>query len=212
MRFIRRLTPLQLLGSAIGLTIIIGALWILGLQVIGRPTTRDELWSMLEGLSSAMALAVVAGGGVVVLSQLVEAVDNRHMQIFDRVFTEWMADEHIEARRFIYRDLPDDPVDWYHDKGMQGQDQLKMVLNAFDYLGFLIDQQWASEGRIVEWVSPIVVRCWHKLGAYVEYERRVNAKGADYYEYAEILAQMCEEARKKRGLELDHPDRNELTI
>lgn len=212
MRFIRRLTPAQLLISAICLTIITGALWILGLIVLGRPANREEFWSMTEGLSSAMAVAVVAGGGVVVLSQLVEAVDNRHMQIFDRIFTEWMCQEHIEARRFIYRDLPDDPAEWYQAGKMEGQDQVKMVLNAFDYLGFLIDQQWASEGPIIEWVSPVVVRCWYKLGPYVQYERDVNQKGTDYYEFAELLAHMCEQARMKRGLELDRPDTQELTI
>jgi len=205
MKYIRKLSPAKLLLTAAGATFGIGALWLFGIFAIGRPTSRAEFWSMAEGLSSAMAFAAVVGGGLVALSQIVEGVDNRNLDVFDKIFTRWMSREHIDARRYIYQHLPDDPAEWYQTCTSENRAQVKLVLNQFDYLGFLISQHWITDEGISNWVNPIVVRVWSKVEPYIDYDMHVLGKGEDYYEHARWLALRCIAWREKANYSLDAP-------
>ncbi len=200
MERIRNMSPAELIRLAIVITVIVAISTIVIITIIwriGNGTTLIvwDLWSMLEGISSALAFAAVVGGGVVILFQLVEAIDNRHIDVFNRVFEKWMDDEHIEARRFIYQDLPADPEIGLSTIDAEGRAKVKRILNSIDYLGFLIDQGWVDDEGIIEWVSPIVVKVWVKLGPYIDYEIEERGKESDYYAAVRSLAQRCTEWR-----------------
>lgn len=202
---IRKLSPSQILLTAAGATLGIGTLWLLTLLIFGRPTSRSDFWAMAEGLSAAMAFAAVVGGGLVALSQIVESVDNRNLEVFDRIFMRWMSEEQLAARRYIYQYLPDDPAEWYETCTSEDREKVRLILNAFDYLGFLISQHWITDESIAIWVNPIVVRVWSKVGHYVEYDKRIRGKGEDYYENAVWLAQKCLAWRERANLHIDPP-------
>lgn len=202
MERIRNMSPGELIRLAAVITLIIAVNTIAAIAILWRIGNGTEpivwdLWSMLEGISSALAFSVVAGGGVVILFQLVEAIDNRHIDVFNRVFEKWMDDEHIEARRFIYQDLPNDPETGLAMLDDEGRGKVKRILNSVDYLGFLIDQGWVDDEGIIEWVSPIVVKVWAKLGPYIDYEINERGKETDYYASVRSLAVRCHEWRAK---------------
>lgn len=200
MERIRNMSPAELLRLAIVITVIVAVNTIVAITIVwwignGNAPLDWDLWGMLEGFSSALAFAVVVGGGVVILFQLVEAIDNRHIDVFNRVFEKWMDEEHIEARRFIYQDLPNDPETGLNTMDDEGRAKVKRILNSVDYLGFLIDQGWVDDEGIIEWVSPIVVKVWAKLGPYIDYEINERGKESDYYASVRSLAQRCAEWR-----------------
>jgi len=153
-----------------------------------------DMWAILEALATAAAFSVAVGGGLMVLAQLTEAVDSRNLTIFNDVFERLMSDRNIEARRWIYQDLPDNPDQGLASLSEEGRQNVKYVLNSFDHLGFLIQQDWVSgeaENAIVQWVSPFVVKTWQKLGPYIDYEVEHRPEEPDYYEAVRHLAEKC---------------------
>lgn len=166
--------------------------WLFWLLASPSRVIEWDLWNMFEGLASTAAFATVIGGGVVILAQLVETVDSRNRAVYNEVFQRMMRDEEIEARRWIYLELPGDPEQGIASLSPEGQRHVKLVLNSFDHLGFLLKQDWITDAGIIEWVSPIVVKTWEKLGPYVEYEAR--RRGEPYYYFAaRHLADRCRE-------------------
>ncbi len=195
MRTLKRLSAGKVVAVAavlsLGMLVVWVSLIVLVWLAIGRPAGDGwDLWAMLEGLSSAAAFATVIGGGIVVLMQLVESVDSRHLAVYNDIFREMMSDEDIEARRWIYLHLPDDPQQGLASLDPLGQRYVKRVLNSFDHLGFLLRQEWVTDEGLIEWVSPIVIKTWSKLGPYVEYESQ-RRNEPYYYEAARYLAKRC---------------------
>ncbi len=194
-----------LLAGAIGLSFL--AIWIILIiltwLVINRIGFHADIWSAFEGLSTAATLATVIGGGVVVLAQLTEAIDSREREVktgnleaYNTIFAEMMSDENIEARRWIYLTLPEEPEQGLAGLSDEGRRYVKLVLNSFDHLGFMIQQDWLTDDAIVQWVSPFVVKVWAKLGPYIDYEAR-RRNEPDYYQAARYLAERCIEWRRE---------------
>ncbi|HEC23720.1 MAG TPA: hypothetical protein ENI95_12480 [Chloroflexi bacterium] len=191
-----------LIGSVIAFVFWVGLVYTF--WRLANPTGEvSTLWSALEGLSSAATFAIAIGGGLMALIQLSEAVDqrklaieSRNFEVYNNIFERLMSDEHIEARRWIYLNLPDDPEVGLQQIDEEGHRYIKMVLNAFDHLGFLLQRDWVHDEGILGWVSPIVVKTWEKLGPYVEYEAR-RRREPDYYEAARHLAEQCYEWRRR---------------
>ena len=158
-----------------------------------------DFWPMLEALSTAGAVAQVLGGGVVALWQLRDSVDSRNLSIYNEIFERLMSEENIEARRWIYLHLPDDPAAGLDALDPAGQWHVKRVLNSLDHLGFLLEQDWITaeaEDAIIKWVSPFVVKVWAKLERYVDYEAQRRHE-PDYYDSIRKLAQRCVEWRRR---------------
>jgi len=200
MRWIRRLSAGKALAFAAILTLIVFLGWVgtvtLGWAVLRPGDAGWDLWGMLEGLSSAAAFATVVGGGVMALIQLVEMIDSRNLSVYDDVFTRMMSDEEIDARRWIYQKLPEDPIEGVKALDEIGQRHIKRILNSLDHLGFLLQQDWVTAEAIIEWVSPMVVKLWVRLGPYVDYESKRRHE-PDYYAAARFLAEQCIEWRHK---------------
>jgi hypothetical protein len=104
-----------------------------------------------------------------------------------------MSEENIEARRWIYVNLGDDPQAGIESIDPVGQKHVKTVLNSLDHLGFLMEQDWITaegEEAIVKWVSPFVVKVWARLEPYISYEGQRRHE-PDYYGSIRNLAERC---------------------
>ncbi len=219
MRQIQDYPPGKIILIAGIASIIFFVIWVglitLGFLIFGFANFQSNFWAALEGLSSAATLATVLGGGFVVLAQLVESIDSRKTQIaahnleaYNSIFDKMMTDQNIAARRWIYINLPPDPQLGLESLGDEGRRHVKLVLNSFDQLGFLLQQDLISSDAIIEWVSPFVVKVWARLGPYVDYEAE-RRNEPDYYEAARFLADRCIEQRQSEGYattitEVDH--------
>ena len=201
LRWFRRLSAVQTILVALILIALIFVGWISVIRYFWAAyppvSGRSEFWTVAEGLSSAASFAAVIGGGILVLSQLVESVDSRHLGIYDEAFKRMMSRDETEARRWIMQELPSNPLDpqaVFRNLSPEQHWHIKRVLNSFDHLGFLLEQAWITDDAIIGWVSPMVVKVWAKLGPYVEHESR-RRNEPDYYRAARYLAAECEKWR-----------------
>jgi len=186
-----------ILYSSIGFVVwvIVAALIWFVLRQVGA---NFDFWPMLEALSTAAAVAQVFGGGVVALWQLRDTADSRNLGIYNEIFERLMSSENIEARRWIYTNLPEDPRSGIEGLTEAGQRHVKSVLNSLDHLGFLLEQDWITgegEEAIIRWVSPFVVKCWARLEPYIDFEAERRHE-PDYYASIRKLAERCIEWRQ----------------
>jgi hypothetical protein len=195
----KKMSTAQIVTMALTISVATFLIWILlavivwgFLHLIGF---RFSLWEMLEAVSTAAAMAQVLGGGVVALVQLTESADSRNLSIYKDVFANMMSEQSMEARRWIYQELPADPRTGVNTLTPEGRAHIKHVLNSFDHLGFLMKQDWVTAEPVVDWVSPMVVKTWEKLGPYVDYEIQ-RRQEPDYYVSARDLARHCQERRQ----------------
>ena len=161
-------------------------LWLL-LRVVGVET---DFWAMTSALSTAVAAAAVLGAGLVAHRELTEVASSRHLDVANRLFEELNSPENIEARRWVFQNLPDDPEGGMRALSPEGRSAAKRVLNSLDRVAFLTQRGWIPEEMIMEWMNPMVVKSWLKLGPYVDYESR-RRNEPDYYGYARHLAERC---------------------
>lgn len=171
---------------------LIVGVWLL-FRAIG---VNFDLWSAMEAISTAAAVAQIVGGGLVLLVQMNESVDSRNLSAYNEIFERLMSDRNIAARRWIYINLPPDPQIGIAGLSEEGQEHVKLVLNSLDHLGFLITQDWVTSDAILQWVSPFVVKVWARIGPYVDYEARRRGE-PDYYEAVRDLAERCIEWRRE---------------
>ena len=167
-------------------------IWVI-VQALGVPT---ELWAMIEALSTAVAAAAVLSAGFVAYRELSEIASSRHLEVADRLFHELNSPENIEARRWIFQNLPDDPEEGIRLMTPEGKAAVKRVLNSLDRVAFLTQRNWIDEEMIMPWMNPMVVKAWCKLDPYVDYESQ-RRNEPDYYEAARELAGRCQAWRAK---------------
>jgi hypothetical protein len=184
------------------LGIVATGIWVLLIQGLrGWFGATGELAATLEGFSSAAAFGFTIAGGIIILIQINQAMETRGIETFNATFERMMSDEHISARRWIYLHLPQDVEAGLTllDQDEKAKSDVKRVLNSFDHLGFLLMHDWIageSETRIIQWMSPFVVKTWDHLGPYIEHER-ARRNEPDYYIAAEFLAKQCHKWRDK---------------
>lgn len=166
--------------------------WLL-LRAVGVST---DFWAMTEALSTAMAVALVVGGGFFAYRELAEVASSRHIEVADRLFEELNSPENIEARRWVFQNLPDDPKVSIPSLSPEGQAAVKRVLNSLDRVAFLTQAGWIPDETIMPWMNPMIAKAWAKLEPYVDYESQ-RRNEPDYYEYARELAERCRAWRAK---------------
>jgi hypothetical protein len=208
MKRVQDMTPSEIarLAVLVGAGAIVTWIGILLLawRFLGLREADPALWGYLEGMSSAAVLGSVIGGGLAVLVQLVELIESRkrdiavtNLRVYDTIFGLMMSDDNIDARRWIYQELPRDPETGLSGLDSEGQRRIKLVLNSLDYLGLAVAQDIVAGDDVVEWASPFVVKVWDRLGPYVDYEAR-RRNEPDYYRAARDLAERCRAVRQKR--------------
>jgi len=176
-----------------GFVVWVGGLFLVWL-VLAALKVETGFWPMLEALSTAVTAAAVLGGGIVAYRELDELSNVRHLDVADRLFQELNSPENVEARRWVYLNLPDDPEQGLVMLKPNGRESVKRVLNSLDRVAFLTQARWIPEETILPWMSLMVVKSWEKLGPYVEYERARRGE-PDYYQAVSGLARRCQEWR-----------------
>ena len=181
-------------AAAIGFLVWIGVL--MGMWLVLREAgSSTEFWSMAQILTSTVTMVAILAGSILAVHQLSEAASNRHLAVADRLFEELNSPENIDARRWIFHNLPPDPVEGTRTLTPEGQAAVKRVLNSLDHIAFLTQAGWIPEEMIMPWINPMVVKAWAKLQAYVEYESRKRNE-PDYYQHVSELAEDCDEWRQ----------------
>ncbi len=185
--------------AALGFILWLGVLFVLWtiLRSIGFSTS---LWTMVGALSSALTGATIATGGFVAYRELSEAEKSRHIDIADRLFDELNSQENINARKWVYREMPNDPQQWLQNSTDEGDEAIKRVLNSLDQVSFLTQEGWIPDNVIMPWMHPMIAKSWEKLESYVKYERE-RRKEPYFYLYAEKVAERCRLWRIKNGID-----------
>lgn len=188
------------LAILIGLTIfgffsgiaILFVFWLI-LKMLG---VSVNFWIMTESLATAGATAAVLGAGFIAYRELAEISSSRHMDVADRLFEELNSPENIEARRWIYQNLPTAPEEGIKSLGTEGRSAVKNVLNSLDHVAFLTQSGWIPDDIMMPWLHPMVAKSWGKLSLYVEYERK-RRNEPYYYIHVSRLAERCSSWRSK---------------
>jgi hypothetical protein len=191
-----RLTLIAIVAS----TVIGFFFWLTGLfslwLFLRTVRISVDFWAMTEALSTAVTAAAVLSAGFIAYRELTEVASSRYMKVADRLFNELNSPENIEARRWIFQDLPDDPQEGMRSLTSEGQAFVKRTLNSLDRVAFLTQAGWIPEQMIMPWMNPMIVKAWIKLEPYVDYESR-RRNEPDYYEHARLLAERCLSWRRK---------------
>jgi len=180
-----RVLAIIALGFFCWLAGLLGVWWLL--RVAG---VRIDPWAMIQTLSSAVAAAAVFGGGIIAYRELRELARGRHAQVADRLFDELNSPESIEARRWVFQNLPGDPRVGSSSLTSEGHAAVKHVLNSLDRIAFLTQAGWIPEELIMPWINPMIVKAWIKLRPYVDYESD-RRQEPDYYAQARELGERC---------------------
>ena len=176
------------------IAVVVVVLWFGGLlalwPVLRAAGVSTEFWAMAQALTAIATMAAVLGGSVAAYRQLTEAAHVRHMAVADRLFEELNSPQNIDARRWIFRNLPDQPEEGSRLLTPEGQAAVKLVLNSLDHVAFLTQTGWIPDEMIMPWMNPMIVKAWAKLEPYVDYESR-KRREPDYYTHARELAERC---------------------
>jgi hypothetical protein len=105
--------------------------------VLQTSGVNADLWALIEAISTAVAAAAVFSAGFVAYRELSEVARSRHMEIVDRLFAELNSPENIDARRWIFLNLPADPKEGLRSLTPEGRAAVKRVLNSLDRVAYL---------------------------------------------------------------------------
>jgi hypothetical protein len=176
------------------ITIGVFVLWIGAMLGLGfalhLAQVDSNFWAMTEALATAVAMSAVVGAGFIAYRQLNENTKSRHLDVADRLFTELNAPENVQARRWVFQNLPADPVQGLASLAREERDHVKKVLNSLDRVAFLTQPDWLPTDMMMPWMSPMVVKAWEKLQPYVDYESQRRHE-PDYYRSVRELAARC---------------------
>ena len=162
------------------------------LKIAGIST---DYWLMVEAIATAIAASAVLGTVFVAYRELSEVYNSRYIDVANKLFDELNSNENIEARRWVFKNLLDDPAEGVKSMSPEGRDAVKKVLNSLDHVAFLTQAGWIPEDLIMPWMHPMIAKSWFKLKPYVEYERQRRNEHY-YYMYASNIAERCINWRK----------------
>jgi hypothetical protein len=190
----RRTFMLIIGATAAGFASWVGGLFLvwIALRLLGVSTS---FWAMTEALSTAVAAAAVLGAGYVAYRELDEIANSRHLDVADRLFDELNSPDNIEARRWVFQNLANDPEAGIPSLPPEGRAAVKRVLNSLDRAAFLTQSGWIPDELIMPWMNPMIVKAWAKLEPYVDYEAK-RRQEPDYYLHARQLAERCRTWRR----------------
>jgi hypothetical protein len=181
--------------TAFGFLFWIGGLFVLWLFLKSTPIATD-FWAMTEALSTAVAASAVLSAGFIAYRELRAQDISRYIEIADKLYNELNSKENIEARRWVFKNLPEDPVEGIPALSDEGRQALKLVLNSLDRVAFLTRDGWIPNEMVMPWMNPMIVKAWSKLEPYVVYEAK-RRNEPDYYQGAREIANKCTHWRKE---------------
>lgn len=158
-----------------------------------------DFWTMTEALSTAAAVATVLMAGFFAYRELNETTNSRYMAVADSLFEELNSPDSIRARRWIFQNLPPDPVTALAALPQEGRDAIKQVLNSLDRVAFLTQAGWIPNDLVMPWMNPMIFKAWIKLKPYVDFEA-ARRNEPEYYRQVRGLAERCLAWRTAHGL------------
>ena len=185
-----RSTLVVIVAATVGLFVLwLGGIFLLWglLQILG---IQADLWAMTEALSTALGAAIVLAAGFLAYRELGEIAANRHLEVADRLFQELNSPENIEARRWVFQNLPPNPREGLASLTTEDRAHIKRVLNSLDHVAFLTQAGWIPEEMVMPWMNPMVVKAWIKLKPYVDYESE-RRQETSYYKNVRVLGERC---------------------
>jgi hypothetical protein len=189
-------------STALGFALWLVCLFLVWL-VLRRFGVQVDYWIMTQTFSSGATIAALIGGGIIAYRELNEASSGRHAQVADSLFGELNSPENIEARRWIYQNLPKEPSGGgLESLPPEGRAYVKQTLNSLDRVAFLTQAGWIPKEMIMPWMNPMIVKSWEKLAPWVENESK-RRREPDYYEHARRLG---EDAIAWRKQHLDYTE------
>lgn len=211
LRFLTRMYPFDMAVLILMASVGISAfLFLVTPPLFGKVDVGEDEWSKIEPFFAVITLAFAGAASFIALKELSESTDSRNLGVYQDIFIKFMSNDAIEARRMLYRNIPDGPED-ERIAVVMGNDELrecvKEVMNQLDYFGFLVERAWVTSDEIIGWLSPIIVKVWEKIGPIVEYERANRQEEPDYYISAVNLAERCQKWRDKH-----YPQRQAITF
>jgi hypothetical protein len=190
--------------------------WLPGSTGTG-PAARPVDWNILGSITSLLTTALIFGGLVFAFFDNIQNGINRKLEhaetsynIYKDVFDRLMNPEAQAARRWIILNLPTlaemggDKAAWLKlvtarlnevpagaaGSRPPGLENLKLVLNSFDFIGFVSKHYWSVENELVFWMSPSISKVWERIDLFVEEEARLRNE-PDYYESAREFGNYC---------------------
>jgi hypothetical protein len=185
-------------------SVLIGYGWIkLTPEVLEHLDLDNDQWNKASTMTTIATFAFAIGASLMVVVEFRQSTDSRNLEIYQDIYEKFMSSEQIESRRYIYTNI--DTLKKENKAEIQAviadkkaQKHIKNVLNSIDYFGFLVERDWVTDDEIVNWLSPVVVKIWVKIGPIVEYEcLEREDEEPDYYRSALFLAQKCIAFRTK---------------
>jgi len=167
-------------------------IWLI-LKLVGL---NSDFWAMMEALSTAVAAAAVLSAGFIAYRELKAQDISRYIDVADRLYDELNSHTNIQARRWVFKELPPDPKKGIPQLTDDGRKAIKQVLNSLDRVAFLTREGWIPDGLVMPWMNPMIVKAWIKLEPYVNYEAS-RRNEPDYYQAARELAKRCMQWRKE---------------
>jgi hypothetical protein len=167
----------------------LGGLFLIWTLLQGTGAAPDY-WALTAALSVPLGPSIFLAGTVLAYRQLREVAKGRHLGVADRLFEELNSSENIEARRWLFQQLPDDPKESVTALSDEGHRAIKRVLNSLDRIAFLTQEGWIPEEMMMPWLNPMIVKAWAKLEAYIDYESKRRHE-PDYYQNVRTLAHRC---------------------
>ena len=164
---------------------------------------NTSYWAMVEALATASAASAVLGTVFVAYKELSEIYSSRYIDVANKLFDELNSSENIEARRWVFQNLPDDPAKGIKSMPPEGRNAVKRVLNSLDHVAFLTQAGWIPDDLVMPWMYPMISKSWIKLKPYVEYERK-RRNEPYYYINASNVAEHCVAWGKTNLPDSDH--------
>jgi hypothetical protein len=189
----------------------------------GRPGTMN--WDRFDVFTGLISMSLLAGGFTFALAEYIDTEKAKQSEknklsydIYQAIFDKLTDPEQEAARRWILLNIdikkPDEDIAaWYakmNERIMpsvtvsamglpEGQNAIKLTLNCFDYIGFIVKHYWNVEKDSLDWISAPIAKVWRRIGPYVEYVRD-QRKTTDYYLFAEHVGKLCTEYRLSKGM------------
>jgi hypothetical protein len=186
--------------SITGITILVLAAWFSFLLLLHRLFLRAgvpaDFWPIAQSITGSVTAAAILVGSVIGFFQLRHAAASRYLAVADRLFEELNSPPQVEARRHIFRSLPDRSGTGVAELDERGRAAIKTVLNSLDRVAFLTQSGWIPDDMVMPWMSPMVVKAWSRLAPFVA-EERERRREPDFYQRVEELAGRCSGWRKE---------------
>ena len=144
---------------------------------------NSNFWNVLASISTALGFIIIIWTAFVALGQLKEMAKVRHLEAMLQIFEMIGSKEARNHRRFIYKNLNDNPEMLSPDEWSIVED----VSVTFDRIGNLVEHELIPERELFNGHAIVIARLWIRLEPYIKYRRK--RFDSEFVKHFEKLAQ-----------------------